>query len=292
MVNYSPAIPEEEKLYYIGMGVNQYKNNTSRNLSFAAKDIRDLDTLFRKNSKTVISTIFIDSTATRKNILDVKQLLLNTGINDKVVIALSGHGVLYEKKDFYFGTYDIDFDKPNEKGLKYEELESLLDDIPARRKLLLIDACHSGEVDLSDTDNSESNKGTLTERKDTIKKKGDPDLYSENAIGLDNSFELMKEVFTDLSRSNGAVVISAARGLGYAEEDPIWNNGAFTLCIKAAFSGNEKFQELKETADKNGDGVSINELKDYILTRVPLLTKDRQKPTTRRENIEVDWKLW
>ena len=290
-INYSPPEPQKSTVYFIGIGVNQYKNDTTRNLSFATKDIRDLDSLFRKNNTTVVSKIFIDSSSTKENILSVKKMLMNTGINDKVIIALSGHGVLHEQKDFYFGTYDIDFNKPNERGLKYEDLESLLDDIPARKKLLLIDACHSGEVDTS-------LKSIAFETKETdslpsnIKTKGDPNRRSKNAIGLDNSFELMKELFTDLSRSNGAVVISAARGLGYAEEDRSWNNGAFTLCLKAAFLGNDKFPELKETADKNRDGVSINELKEYILIKVPLLTKDRQKPTTRRENIEVDWKLW
>ena len=290
-VNYTPASPLKDTLYYIGIGVNQHKNDPSRNLSFAAKDIRDLDSLFRKNNTTVVSKIFIDSSSTKENILSVKKMLMNTGINDKVIIALSGHGVLHEQKDFYFGTYDIDFNKPNERGLKYEDLESLLDDIPARKKLLLIDACHSGEVDTSLVSIASETKETDT-LPNTIKTKGDPNRRSRNAIGLDNSFELMKELFTDLSRGNGAVVISAARGLGYAEEDPTWNNGAFTICLKAAFSGNPDFPELKEGADKNGDGVSINELKEYILTKVPLLTKKRQKPTTRRENIEVDWKLW
>lgn len=175
--------------------------------------------------------------------------------------------------------------------MKYEDLESLLDDIPARKKLLLIDACHSGEIDTSLNITFIAAKDTDT-MSNTVKTKGDPNRRSRNTIDLDNSFELMKELFTDLSRGNGTIVISAARGLGYAEEDPTWNNGAFTLCLKAAFTGDPRFPELKEGADKNGDGVSINELKEYILTKVPQLTKDRQKPTTRRENIEVDWKLW
>ena len=98
-------------------------------------------------------------------------------------------------------------------------------------------------------------------------------------------------MFADLARGNGAVVISAARGLGFAEENQTWSNGAFTLCIKAAFQSNYQFPELGETADKNHDGVSVNELKEYILNKVPLLTNDRQKPTMRRQNIEVDWKF-
>lgn len=72
---------------------------------------------------------------------------MNTTVNDKVIISINGHGLLSDSLDFYYGTYDINFADPKTKGLKYEALEALLDGIPARKKLLLIDACHSGALD-------------------------------------------------------------------------------------------------------------------------------------------------
>ena len=289
-VQYTPAVIPVEKTWFIGIGVNSYKNHPCRNLFYAVKDINDLDSLFNPARPNVYKNLLLDSSATRENILALKNELMKTQIHDKVIIALSGHGILHQQKDFYFGTYDIDFNKPDQKGLKYEELASLLDDIPARKKLLLIDACHSGETDTSQSVKQQTDVITnpcITDNRKT----DDPEKLSNPGIGLENSFELMKDLFIDPTMGNGAVVISAAKGLGFAEENKTWQNGAFTLCIKAAFSGNTQFSELKETADKNADGVSVNELKDYILEIVPKITNNRQKPTIRKENIEADWKI-
>jgi uncharacterized caspase-like protein len=85
--------------------------------------------------------------ATRENILAVKQKLMQTHVDDEVILYVSGHGLLDKNFDFYFATYDMNFSNPEEKGILYDDLEGLLDGIPARKKLLLMDACHSGEVD-------------------------------------------------------------------------------------------------------------------------------------------------
>jgi uncharacterized caspase-like protein len=107
----------------------------------------------------------------------------------------------------------------------------------------------------------------------------------ENAIGLHNSFALMKELFADLRRNNGAVVISSASGEEYAYESAQWKNGVFTFSIIEGLT--------KKKADGNKDGtVTVAELMNYVSQRTRELTGGRQNPTSRRENISVDFKIW
>jgi hypothetical protein len=95
----------------------------------------------------------------------------------------------------------------------------------------------------------------------------------------------MQESFANLSKGNGAVVISAVGGLEYAYEGPDWKNGVFTYCVRKGLEGKE--------ADLNKDKViTISELKEYLNMQVEKLTKGKQKPTSRSENLENDWKVW
>jgi len=63
------------------------------------------------------------------------------------MIFIAGHGVLDAELDYYFASYDMDFNNPSQRGIAYEDLEGLLDGIKPLKKALLIDACHSGEID-------------------------------------------------------------------------------------------------------------------------------------------------
>ena len=270
------------KTYFIGIGVSNYLDN-SMNLHYADKDIRDLAAEFSKKFPGSSIDTFINTRATAENILAIKNKLKQTGIEDRVVISLSGHGLVDTGSNFYFATHDIDFNDPAKKGLKYNDIENLLEDIPARKKLLLIDACHSGEIDRDVQIDSleQSDSSGLKE----YAPKGFVVKTTEKSVGLQNSFELMKELFADVSKNNGTVVISAAGGLEYALEDAKYSNGVFTYAIKKGL--------LEKAADKNTDGdVSVNELKEYVSKTVEELTKGKQKPTTRKEVLEFDWKLW
>ena len=73
-----------------------------------------------------------------------------------VIIFIAGHGILDENYNYFFATHDIDFNKPGEKGLPYEALESLLANTKAYRKLLIMDTCHSGELDKEEVEESKN----------------------------------------------------------------------------------------------------------------------------------------
>jgi WD40 repeat protein len=292
------------KLYLITINVGKFQD-PKMNLSYAVKDGQDISKAFASQSDKymeIITENLFNELVTLENIQKLKQKLAKTTVNDVVMIFVSSHGLLNKNLDYYLATSDIDFKNPEKRGLKYEELEKLLDGIPARQKVLMLDACHSGEVDkeenlvIKNNDNSLGIKGIIKtkgfkgeENKESEKTTDEDDLnvegISNGGVGLPNSFELMKELFADLRRSSGATVISAAGGAEYALEGADWNNGVFTYAI---LSG------LKEKkADLNKDGnIMLSELKTYVQKVVPDLTGGRQQPTSRTENLVNDFRVW
>ncbi len=272
LINYTPAVKQKESVRFIGIGIDQFTDN-KYNLQYSAKDIRDLSVKLKEKYKDdiIIDTLFNENVTT-SNVKALKQKLLQTTENDKVIIAYSGHGMLSKEYDYYLSTYSVNFDKPEQNGLPYDELESLLDSIPARKKLMLIDACHSGEVDKEDLI-------TLNASSDSLIKGLKPVAYKkEGHLGLKNSFELMQSLFVNVGKSTGATIISAAAGTQFALERNDLKNGVFTYSILEAMN---KYPTMK-----------ISELKKTVGERVEQITKGLQKPTSRNETIAVDWDIW
>jgi hypothetical protein len=217
----------------------------------------------------------------------MKQELLNSDINDEVILFIAGHGLLDKNLDWYLGTHDVDFENPSSKGVVYEDMEGLLDSIPALKKILIMDACNSGEVDkeeshlvavVNDTANSfVKNRGFKTIQSTT---KNIP-----QGIGLKNSFELMQSMFANIQKGSGAVVISSASGSEFAFESSEWQNGVFTYSL---------LEGIKSmNADVNKDNIIIvSELNDYVSKRVKELTQGKQNPTSRKENLLFDYRVW
>jgi hypothetical protein len=154
----------------------------------------------------------------------------------------------------------------------------------------MIDACHSGEVDKDELKVDNSSDVTLADgtrgglKTYSYRGVGIIDDGSEH-IGLANSFELMQELFTNLNRGSGAIVISAAAGKGYALESAEWKNGVFTYAVQSGLKN--------RMADINRNGIiTISELKMYVIKEVEILTKGAQKPTSREDNMENDYQIW
>ncbi len=280
-VNYTPEKEIVAKTHYIGIGVNEFKDS-SHNLKYCVKDVQDLARVFAAENKNVDTLLFTDKQVTKENILALKDYLNKTSVNDKVIISCSSHGLLDDSLNFYLAMHDVDFNNPKARGLKYEELESLLDGIPARQKILLLDACNSGENDktevlkkeLQQKEKNMDSTQVLAARGVIIK------LEEENK----SNFKKMNELFVNVRNNTGSVIISAAGGQESALEaiivdGKIIENGAFTYSILECLKQNE------------GKELKVNTLKQYAEKRVEEITNGKQKPTSRQETMEVDWEV-
>ena len=265
-------------LYFVGIGVKDYVDE-SMNLKYSDKDIRDVANLYSTSSlygKIYIDT-FLNATVTKDIIPHIRKRLESSTIHDQVIFMYSGHGVLDDSLDYYLTTHDIDFLKPSAKGIPYEAVDELLDNIPARQKLVLIDACNSGEVDKDELE-VDNTTGITAE---VIAPKGD--MFKKYATKT-NSFEMMQELFTDLRRGTGATVISSSSGKYFSFEDKKYQNGVYTYALKLGLEG---------AADANEDNeITVSELKEFLYKKVESLTNGKQKPTARQENLEYDFRVW
>lgn len=268
-------------LYLITIGESEFKQS-EYNLTYAAKDANDMATLFQKSKVygEVKTKTLTNEQASKANILDLKSFLADANINDQVMIFVAGHGVLDANLDYFFATYDMDFNNPSEKGLAYEDLESLLYGIAPLKKTLLIDACHSGEID---KDEMELAQNTATETSDVqFRSVGNT---AQPKLGMQNTSELTKSLFTDLRKGTGATVISSAGGMEFAMESGKWKNGLFTYVL---INGVESMK-----ADINKDGeIWLSEIQEYVSKEVTKLSNGQQQPTSRIENQIVDFRVW
>lgn len=280
-VNYYADVDDfKPNLYLVAVGVSEYQNS-EMNLRFAAKDATDVVEQFKTSGLfgQVHAKLITNDDATRNNISQAKELLKKAESGDVAMIYFAGHGLLSAGLDWYFATTDVNFELPEIKGLSYSEIEGLFENINCRNRLLLLDACHSGEVDKSNA--VLASNGSIAAN---VGARGFKTVEKPK-IGLDNSFALMQTMFADTERGTGAVVISSAGGAEFAFESSEWQNGLFTYCLLNGLKNNK--------ADTNNDGaIKVSELRNFVIDEVKTLSKGKQTPTTRKENISNDFRVW
>jgi len=280
---YQPVQKKKKTLVFAGIGVSAYAD-TTWNLRYAAKDARDLAATLRYAADSVRQITILDEKATKEGILAVKEILKKTSVDDIVILSFAGHGVLTEEKGFFFAPHDMDFNRPDARGISMEMIEDLLDDIPARKRLLLIDACHSGENWAEDTGSR-----TLPEGVKAYAGRGGilTSKKASSGAGSRTSYLMMKELFNDFTRGNGAFVISAAGSQEFAYEGLKGEeNGVFTRsCIEAIYA----LWEKGRYSDKNENTIRVRDLRKLIYQKVSALTNGLQNPTSRQENGWWNW---
>lgn len=270
---------QPSKTYFIGIGIDEFKEH-GHSLKYSVKDIVNLAEGLKAKlgDQLVIDTLF-NSNVSLEKVMALRNRLLQANVNDRLIVSYSGHGLLDKQLEYYLSTHAVNFRNPKEGGLPYAMLEQLLDSLPMLKKLLLIDACHSGEVDKDALENMRVVFADTSKHINNGGKNGIELLVDdEQTVGLKNSFELMQEIFSDVGRGTGATIISAAAGTQVAYEKGELQNGVFTYCV------------LQLLAEK--PTCTVQELKAFVGTEVERLTDGLQRPTSRTETTGFDWQVW
>jgi hypothetical protein len=260
-------------IYFFGMGVSDYKQ-VNYNLKYAAKDIRDLSETLKIRYPDIYIDTLINKDATLERFRQWETKLQNLSVDDIVFFSFCGHGVLDDELNWFFATHAMDFSNPKESGLSFENVMAMVSQVKARKKLVTLDACHSGEVDIDGLAMKQLTKSNVVkpyargvEIMDETKKKYD-------------SFTLMKELFSDLESRSGTIVISASGGMEYAMETEKYQNGVFTYSLIESLENNV------------WNTLPISQLQKTVIDKVSERTLGLQKPTVRLGTLNYDWIVW
>ncbi len=175
--------------------------------------------------------LLIDEDATKENILRAMQdVFMRAGSNDLVLLYYSGHGLR--------GAFlPIDFDGFNNR-LEHEEVNKLLDESPAKYKLVLADACHSGS------------------------------LLAMKSGEMEN---VLAKYYKSLARAQpGTALIMSSKSEETSLESSGLRQGVFSHFLIRGLKG-----EADENGDRL---ITIQELYDFINENVRKYTGNRQSP--------------
>ncbi|MCW5943236.1 MAG: caspase family protein [Fimbriimonadaceae bacterium] len=213
--------------------------------------------------------------ATRLAILQARKFLEQAGPDDVVILFFAGHGQLEDRSlQYYFVPADGRKSDLEGTAVSYEAIESLVDGVASRRKLILLDSCQSGLIDRY-VPPPVSGRGGGTGPLPPA------DLDPTVGTGISEELSVMLESFTDLGRGTGSSVIAAATGGKEAQER---DHGFFTQAILQALGGK------RAQADANKDGVvTVSELRTYVVNEVERLSGGTQRPMVRKENELVNF---
>lgn len=275
---------EKHNLYVAAIGVSKYQD-TRFNLTYPTKDAEDVVSKMKESAplySNVYTKLLLNEDVTIENFEALSAFFAPATHEDLAIIFIAGHGVLNVDFDYFFGTVDIDFDNPSSRGLSYDKIHFLLNRLKPYKKLLIMDTCHSGELDEEEI---ELGPPVDIEEGDVEFRNAGVGVRQKQGFGFDNSLEIMQDMFSDTRKGSGATVISSAGGAEFAMESDLWKNGLFTYTFLSGLD--------KPETDLNHDGlIQVSEIRSYVHKQVELLSKGKQIPSSREENISQDYTIF
>ncbi len=152
-------VPDVPHGYAVVIGISAYKNLPAKdNLSYAEKDAENVySALINKEAgnidyANVVKLIGPDATLAKvRNALEV-WLPSKAQPGDRVIVFFVGHGVVDENKRGYLAPYDVDTSNIANSAYPMDRLGKVLsENVKAGWKVLLVDACHSGQITVNST---------------------------------------------------------------------------------------------------------------------------------------------
>lgn len=139
--------PAAGQSYFLGIGINQYRDKAINNLNNARKDVEEVLALLQKRYHIDQSFMLLDEVATRGNIIErLDELPSIIGETDKLLIYYSGHGYLNSRKRGFWIPHDAVDGRISTYISTNYLIRDLIADIPARHTLLISDSCFSGAL--------------------------------------------------------------------------------------------------------------------------------------------------
>jgi WD40 repeat protein len=270
-------------LWFVGLGVSRYRDPRLA-LRFAAKDVTAMAAALRKargRYRDVKTLELTDARATRAALEEIRAFLAAAAVDDTVVLLASGHGARTPDAlaTFRFVTHEADPSDLAGTTLALADLEGVLAGVAARRRLLLVDACQSGELDPEALAAAEARASAgglaarVTPGADRPAAPRRPYLYVRD-----------RYVYERLDRRDGATVIASSLGDEVSLESPALGNGVFTAALLRVLA--------TARADVDRDGwISLDELEGAVKGAVVQATGGLQHPKVERDNPLQDLRL-
>lgn len=127
------SLSAQGKIYAVLVGVSEYEQS-DKNLNYCHRDAIAMYELLKKHTSSDKMVLLTDRQAKHDNIIFcTNQLFRQAKPEDIVIFHFSGHG-----SEIHLASYD--------KALYYTELQKIFKKCKVKRKLLFVDACHSGAL--------------------------------------------------------------------------------------------------------------------------------------------------
>lgn len=266
-------------VYFLGIGVSTYQDSSYADLRFADDDARALAGLFssmagRGFGRAHVRTL-VDVEATPGGIGAARSFLAQARRQDVVIVAFAGHGEYGDDEQYYFVGPTGKHTDLATTATSFDQMIGLFADLPARRRLLLVDTCASGELEPVEVGRGELSSVAVASAPSARGGLSPSAPRSDIQRGRTRFIEL------DLSRRTGAVVFSASEARQVSREEPELGHGVFTAAILEAFR--------TSAADRDDDGfLGMTELAAFVRARVQERTRGEQNPVIDRDNRALD----